>query len=870
MLGTLDNIVQLSAVDATYRLWVGAASPASAPFRVEKTGALTATQATITGTITADAGEIGGWAITTGTLESVSGGVGIVLDSATPRIQVGDTSGAHIVLDGANNQVGSSNFNSGVRGWRVEGNGDAEFNNIVARGVIRTPVFLKDEITAVGGTFLVAESDALAADCTTPANIGDSFTFQAEHNYFAVDDVVRCKPDGTRQFWATITAVSGTGPYTYTATLEDGNTSTTFYKGEAVVNYGPSGQGLVLLTNSLANAPYISIFTHAGAPWSSQTERARLGKLDGITDPYFGSLSGYGLWTDNGYFTGAVRASSGEIGGWTIESTKLKGGNVELRSAGVIHCGVDPDSVYMSAVNTTYRLWIGDADPTVAPFRVEKTGALTATQADITGTITADAGEIGGWTISSTKLTGGNLELRSAGVIQCGVDPDSLYISAVNADYRLWIGDYDPSSAPFRVTKGGQLIATGVDITGNILASSGELGDLSVTGTLSLSGTGKLITAASPNPRIELTTDLLAGYSDGTTKEFWISAADGKAYFAGGGAILSKDGIEITGNELKAQWTCDATSSGYRHAIFSRIYAANPSYSYASLWGLLGAAQSSSQMANSINALGGVRGYTLLQHNYGVSTARGLYGQVYVYDGAANEGVAVQAYIEVDDQEGNTSAKIGTAYLFRGCFYNYGTINYAYGLLIPPLSAKYKTYAIAQQGSGDLNLFEGPIEARNEVKARYDSSEQGYFTGQLSIYNYATDWRAVDHGSQQPSYSWTWYDLWYFTYTTTTYAPERWFMIHRTQMYTLSGWNRDYRVCFRFRIYMGGSNYYVETVGHRPVAAGAYWWPSIVGFNFFDASNQNGSTIYVYLQGLVESTAIQWRYTHFACLRYRR
>jgi hypothetical protein len=44
----------------------------------------------------------------------------------------------------------------------------------------------------------------------------------------------------------------------------------------------------------------------------------RLGSLSGITDPTFGALSGYGLWTDNVYLTGAINAQAGELAHWNI------------------------------------------------------------------------------------------------------------------------------------------------------------------------------------------------------------------------------------------------------------------------------------------------------------------------------------------------------------------------------------------------------------------------------------------------------------------------------------------------------------------------------------------------------------------------
>jgi predicted outer membrane repeat protein len=53
------TVQRLDATDATYRLWLGNSTAASAPFRVSKDGAMTATSATVCGAITATSGAIG-------------------------------------------------------------------------------------------------------------------------------------------------------------------------------------------------------------------------------------------------------------------------------------------------------------------------------------------------------------------------------------------------------------------------------------------------------------------------------------------------------------------------------------------------------------------------------------------------------------------------------------------------------------------------------------------------------------------------------------------------------------------------------------------------------------------------------------------
>lgn len=63
ILGTVNDVVVLSAADATYRLWIGNATAASASFSVTKAGVLSATGATISGAITATSGMIGGFSV---------------------------------------------------------------------------------------------------------------------------------------------------------------------------------------------------------------------------------------------------------------------------------------------------------------------------------------------------------------------------------------------------------------------------------------------------------------------------------------------------------------------------------------------------------------------------------------------------------------------------------------------------------------------------------------------------------------------------------------------------------------------------------------------------------------------------------------
>ena len=68
------------------------------------------------------------------------------------------------------------------------------------------------------------------------------------------------------------------------------NINPTWKKGATIVNYGQNGDGGIFMTASESNAPYLSVFTHAGSPWSALTTRLRIGNLNGYlgysTDKY--------------------------------------------------------------------------------------------------------------------------------------------------------------------------------------------------------------------------------------------------------------------------------------------------------------------------------------------------------------------------------------------------------------------------------------------------------------------------------------------------------------------------------------------------------------------------------------------------------
>lgn len=113
----------------------------------------------------------------------------------------------------------------------------------------------------------------------------------------------------------------------------------------------------------------------------------------------------YILWNGTDLsITGAFNATSGTIGGWSIDATSIKdaAGLVGLSSA--VTAGDD------------IRFWAGHATPASAPFSVTEAGALKA-----------QSGIIGGWAITATTLSSDGILLDAGNK----VIESSNYVSGV-------------------------------------------------------------------------------------------------------------------------------------------------------------------------------------------------------------------------------------------------------------------------------------------------------------------------------------------------------------------------------------------------------------------------------------------------------
>jgi hypothetical protein len=245
----------------------------------------------------------------------------------TGIVRVG--AGPSIFIDGVAQRIRTSTYASGLQGWTLESDGSMEVNNITARGEFHSQILAFDEVHGSAGTQVWVKSGGKLKNDVTTLTTPSSFDIDIEDPdtghptlappalvgaIFSVGDILRIKDGSGNDNWMTVSSRSDqTTFWRYTCTKNSG-TNGTFRAGAAVLDYGASGQGVIKATVDELNAPFIDIFTHTGSPWSAFTEKVRLGNLAGLTDPVTGTaLSGYGLWTDNVYLTGGLKATTVEV-----------------------------------------------------------------------------------------------------------------------------------------------------------------------------------------------------------------------------------------------------------------------------------------------------------------------------------------------------------------------------------------------------------------------------------------------------------------------------------------------------------------------------------------------------------------------------
>lgn len=193
-----------------------------------------------------------------------------------------------------------------------------------------------------------------------------------------------------------------------------GNTSANSTKGFKVTNDGTLTASGATISGAIT-ATSLSLGSSASVPWNKVSGTSGVAMKTDIPDVTIyiakdgtiGSTPADGatgfkvtstglLQAANATIWGKLYSSTGTIGGWTLASNQLSSGS------GTSYVALSSNT----SSSSNYAIWCGNATAGSAPFRVTRAGALYATNATITGTVTANNGQIGPLGVYTNPTTG--------------------------------------------------------------------------------------------------------------------------------------------------------------------------------------------------------------------------------------------------------------------------------------------------------------------------------------------------------------------------------------------------------------------------------------------------------------------------------
>ena len=191
--------------------------------------------------------------------------------------------------------------------------------------------------------------------------------------------------------------------------------------------YSPVGIRMSATGSSNA-APYVDIW---GSKSSSDSDviytipSVRLGYLDGLSVTYDNTTvncAGYGLYADNVYLNGTIISNAGSIGGFRITDNAITNG-IWGTDKSVLVCTGSTTSKSVGG-SASIANWCFTAG---SKFGVTTSGDMYASNAIISGKITATSGTIGGCVIKDKVL-----QVASANIIS--VNADTITTGTLNVD----------------------------------------------------------------------------------------------------------------------------------------------------------------------------------------------------------------------------------------------------------------------------------------------------------------------------------------------------------------------------------------------------------------------------------------------------
>lgn len=283
-------------------------------------------------------------------------------------------------------------------------------------------------------------------------------------------------------------------------------------------DYGGHTGAVVGLEDVGQPAPY-------GAAYILQdgTVRAKMGKM-GTELAAVGTVTpdGWGIWTDNGYFSGVISANAGQIGGWTIAA------NAIYAAGGTISTSVPP---------------INSSNPGVS---MSTAGIVGYGTLGLTFSLPSDPAQRP--IFSSGTILETVYEVTNAAVIRTGTLFPKVQID---------------NSGIFAYSAGSAALFTVDSATGRMTAVDGNF-----SGSISASMvTGGTVRTNSGSPRAEMTPLGFFAYNGSGSALFQVSSTTGRLTATSGSFSGSVTASVVTGGTVSGALVTGGTLSAYGGSI---------------------------------------------------------------------------------------------------------------------------------------------------------------------------------------------------------------------------------------------------------------------------------------------------------------
>ena len=413
--------------------------------KLKSSGQITASNAQITGKITAESGTIGGFNIATD-LDSTAGT--LKLKGATGQITA---SNAQITgkMTATSGEIGGftigedlSNSAGGSNALKLKG---------VTGQITASKAQITGKITAqtgtIGGFNIGADLESSAGTLKLKGATGQITASDAQitGKVTAQTGTIGGFNIGTdlESSAGTLKLKGVSGQITGSDVLFDGGVIGGFELSSTKIN--STNDNLILSSSGVISASQV-LFTGG-----------RIGGFD-LSSTKINSTNNNLILSSSGVISASqVLFTGGKIGGFTLSTNELTAEDFEINPSGkrlILGSGTD---IFIADGDEGIQL--GNGTFGSAPFSVTKAGVLKA-----------ESGTIGGFTLSSDNLTATNFTISPSGKsITLGSGTD---IFVVDGDVGIQLGNGTFGSAPFSVTKAGVLKAESGTVGGFTLSST--------------------------------------------------------------------------------------------------------------------------------------------------------------------------------------------------------------------------------------------------------------------------------------------------------------------------------------------------------------------------------------------------------------